>query len=107
MVSKEEFSAIDLRVGRIKSVEDAGTKKPMYKISVDVGELGTRTVIAGIKSYYAPEELVDKEVIIVVNLEPKAIAGTMSEGMLLAAEDGSNVSLLVPDRRVAEGSKVL
>lgn len=108
-ISLLEFSAADMRVGRITEVRDhAGTRRPMYVLSVYLGEeIGTRIVVAGLKEFYTRDELVGKKVVCIVNLEPKTIAGVESKGMVLAAESGGKVSLLVPDRDLDEGSKVL
>lgn len=108
MVGIEVFKEIDLRVAKITAVEDhEGARKPMYKISLDLGpEIGQRIVVAGIKSFYSREELVGKSVICVANLEPKQIAGVESHGMLLAAEDEQTVCLLTLDREVKPGSSI-
>jgi export-related chaperone CsaA len=108
MATIAQFSEMDIRVGRIIEVEDHPTaRKPMYKLSVDFGaEVGRRTIIAGIKDYYNGEELIGKKVIAIVNLEPKSIAGIISEAMLLAAEDESAVSLLTTDKEIKEGGKI-
>ena len=63
-------------------------------------------VVAGIYPHYNPEELIDKEVILLYNLKPKRIFGIESQGMLLAVDDGEKLSLIVPEREVKEGSKV-
>ncbi len=96
MVSLDEFLKLDLRVGKIISVEDhEGTRKPMYKITVDLGsEVGQRNIVAGIKGVYAKEELIGKLIICVTNLDPKEIAGYVSNGMMLAAEDNGVISIL-------------
>ena len=107
LVTINEFSAIDLRVGRIIEVEDLETaRKPMYKLKVDLGELGIRNMVADLKSFYSKEELLNTLVIVATNLEPKSIAGCVSEGMILAADDGTNVVVLRPDKDIAVGSKV-
>ena len=107
MVSIDEFKAIDLRVGKILEVEELNaTRKPMYLLKVDLGELGIRTIIAGIRSYYTREELLGSNIVVVANMEPKKIGDYVSEGMLLAAQDGENVRLVRPDMALAPGSKV-
>lgn len=107
MVSIQEFSNIDIRVGRIVDVQDhEKARKPIYKMRVDLGELGVRDIAAGIKEAYTKEELLDRLVVVVANLEPKEIAGFMSQGMLLAAEDEGSISLLKPDKDLAPGAKV-
>ncbi len=107
LVSIQEFSNIDIRVGRIVDVQDhEKARKPIYKMRVDLGELGVRDIAAGIKEVYTKEELLDRLVVVVANLEPKEIAGFMSQGMLLAAEDEGSISLLKPDKDLAPGAKV-
>ncbi len=108
MVNLDAFSEIDIRIGRIMSVEDhEKARKPMYKLSVDFGpEIGLRTIVAGVKGDYAKEDLNGMKVACIVNLEPKTIAGIESQGMMLAAGETGNVSILVPHRDIAEGTRV-
>ncbi|MGC8699912.1 MAG: methionine--tRNA ligase subunit beta [Candidatus Micrarchaeia archaeon] len=109
MVTIKEFMQIDIRIGRIVEVgPHEKAKKPMYKLKVDLGkELGVRQIIAGIAGKYKKEELEGKLIAVVTNLEPKEIAGELSNGMLLAAEDeNETLSLLVPDKEIKEGSIV-
>ena len=105
-----EFGKADIRVGRIADVKvHEGARKPMYVLSVDFGEeIGTRTIVAGIREFYGPEELLGKKVVCLVNLEPKMVAGVLSSGMVLAADGGERVSVLIPDKaeHIKEGSKV-
>ncbi len=108
MVSINDFLQLDLRIGKIIEVEKhEKAKKPMYKLKVDLGDLGVRQIIAGIADKYTKEELLNKFVVVVANLDPKEIAGELSNGMLLAAEDESGtVALLAPDKEVKVGSLV-
>ncbi len=108
MANIEDFMKLELRVGRVLMVEDVEkAKKPIYKLLVDFGsEMGVRIILAGIKSHYSREQLLNKEVVCITNLEPKIIAGVESNGMVLAAEDKSGVVLLAPDRELEEGSGV-
>ncbi len=109
MVSIKEFLQIDIRIGRIIGVEPhEKAKKPMYKLKVDLGkEIGVRQIIAGIADRYKKEELVGKLIAVVTNLDPKEIAGEVSNGMLLAAEgEDGTLALLSPDREINEGSIV-
>lgn len=79
----------------------------MYKLRVYLGpEIGERRIVAGIREFYTKEELIDRHVICIVNMEPKKIAGAESNGMLLAAEDSKRVSLLTTDKRLPPGSKI-
>ncbi|MCW1291981.1 MAG: methionine--tRNA ligase, partial [Candidatus Rehaiarchaeum fermentans] len=70
-----------------------------------IGE-NTKTVVSGIKKWYKKEELLGKKVILLENIKPAKFLGEISEGMILAASDGENVSLLTVDKEIKEGSKV-
>jgi len=99
----ETFSSLDIRIGSIRSAEAIKGSKKLLKLIVDVGG-EKRQVVSGIAQFYKPDELVGKDVAIVVNLEPAKIFGVESRGMILAAGDES--SLLVPARQVLPGTKV-
>ena len=73
---------------------------------MDLGEEKPRQIVAGIKAYYKPEELVDTQICVVSNLKPAKIFGHKSEGMLLAAKDKNSLSLMRPQNKVADGSSV-
>ncbi|HKT22658.1 MAG TPA: tRNA-binding protein [Nitrososphaerales archaeon] len=106
-ISIGDFAKVEMKVGRIVSVEDIpAARKPMYKLRVEFGEGVSRQCVAGIKDRYAKEELMDKIVVAVVNLEPKSVAGVASECMLLAAFNENELSLLTPERSVSVGTKV-
>ncbi|AFL94325.1 methionyl-tRNA synthetase [Thermococcus cleftensis] len=104
-ISFDEFSKLDLRVGRIISVEDHPNADRLYVVRVDLGD-EVRQLVAGLKKYYSKDELLNKTVVIVANLEPKKLRGVESQGMLLAADDGENVALLMPDKEVKLGAKI-
>ncbi len=109
MATIDDFLNLDIRVGRITSVQvHEGATKPMYILRVDLGpELCERTIVAGIRDHYMMGGLENKKIICVVNLEPRKIAGVESQGMLLAAEDDKgNVVLLTPDSEIEEGSRI-
>lgn len=107
-VSIQEFSRLDLRVGRVLDVRDHPNASKLYLVDVDCGpEIGRRQTVAGLKPYMPPEALKDQLVVVVVNLEPATLRGERSEGMLLAAQDGDNVVCLTVASPLAPGSKVL
>lgn len=106
MATIEDFQKIDIRVGKIIEVKNAETKKPMYVIKVDFGDLGTKQSIAGIKPFYKKEEILNKKFIFAVNLEPKKIANVLSECMILAATKDNKVVILQPERDIDIGSKI-
>jgi len=105
MISLEDFKKIDLRVGKIIEVKDHPNADKLYVLTVDLGN-EKRNIVAGIKKYYKPEELIGKYIIVVANLEPKNIRGVVSEGMLLAAQDDKEISLLTVDKEIKVGAKV-
>lgn len=106
-LSIEDFSKIEMRVGRIKSVEDIPqARNPMYKLVIDFGSGTVKQCVGGIKQFYTKEQLNGKLIVAVMNLKPKSVAGVMSECMMLAAFDEVNLSLLGPDKEMPLGVKV-
>ena len=102
-----DFAKVEMKVGRISSVDDITTaRKPIYKLTIDFGEGLTKQCAAGIKERYTKEELLGKVVVAVVNLEPKSVAGVVSECMLLTAYNEDELSLLSPDKDITLGTKV-
>lgn len=111
LINYEHFSKVKLKVGQIIGAEDIPNKDKLYLIRVDIGEENSRTLFAGIKKFYTKEELLNKKVIVVANLEPKKMGSIESNGMILAAsfknEDGSErVALLEPDKDMPNGSDI-
>jgi len=106
MATLEDFQKIDIRVGKVIEVKDAETRKPMYLLKVDFGELGIKQAIAGIKPFYTKEEILNKKFVFAFNLEPKKIANILSECMILAATKDDKVVVLKPERDIDTGSKV-
>lgn len=107
-ISYDDFSKLDLRVGRILKVDDHPKADKLYVITVDLGEEKPRTVVAGLKGKYAKEALINKKAIFVANLAPRDLRGVQSHGMILAAAttDDSQVFFLQPEQDIKEGSKV-
>ena len=105
-ISIDEFRKAEIRVGRIVSVDDIpAARNPMYRLAVNFGDT-TKQCVAGIKRFYTREELVDKTVVAVINLQPKNVAGVVSECMLLAAYNDTALSLLSPDKELPPGTGV-
>ncbi len=102
----DEFQKVDLRVGKIVSAERVEGSEKLLKFEIDFGE-EKRQILSGIAKAYAPEALVGKEVVVVVNLEPRSMMGFESQGMVLAAhgENGEPVVLSV-ERDVPAGSRI-
>jgi len=117
-INFEDFTKLDLRVAQIENAENIEGADKLYKLSLDVGELGKRTICAGIKEFYKIEDLKNKKIIIIANLAPRKLRGIESQGMLLAAssKEGSSescpprakktLSLISPDQEIAPGSTV-
>ncbi len=104
-ISLAEFQKIDLRVGKIISVEDVPGASKLLKIKVDF-KSEIRTLVAGIKEFYLPEKLLGKNIVVVFNLAPATIRGIQSQGMLLAASEGQQVVLLTTDQEIEPGSRI-
>jgi methionyl-tRNA synthetase len=103
----DDFAKLDLRIARIVNAEHVDGADKLLKLTLDVGELGTRTVFAGIKSAYRPEDLVGRLTPMVANLAPRKMKFGLSEGMVLAASgDGPGVFLLAPDSGARPGMRV-
>ena len=106
-VTYPDFKKLDLRIGEIEKVETIPGADNLYKLTVNIGN-ETVQIVAGIAKGYRSDELVGKQIVMVVNLEPKVIKGVESKGMLLAAgESVTDVALLMPDKRVVPGTPVM
>jgi len=106
IVSFEDFSKMDLRVGKITKAEAVPQSRNLIKMLIDIGGGELRQAVAGIAQCYSPKELEGKQVAVIVNLQPKRMFGIESTAMILAAEDEKTVSMLLPDRPVKVGSKI-
>ena len=104
LLSIDEFKKLDLRIGKIISAEKVSGADKLLKLEVLCPE--KRQIVAGIAEYYKPEEIIGKEVLLIVNLEPAEIRGVLSEGMLLAAKDKNGLCLIVPEKETEPGAKV-
>jgi len=106
IVSFEEFSKMDLRVGKITKAEPVPQSRNLIKLIIDVGGGELRQAVAGIAQHYSSKDLEGKQVAVIANLQPKRMFGIESNVMILAAEDEKTVSMLLPDRPVKVGSKI-
>ena len=105
-ITFDDFQRMDIRVVTVLAAEKVAKTKKLLKLKVNTG-IDTREIISGIAEHYQPEELVGKQVLMLVNLAPKNIKGVESHGMVLMAEnaDGS-LSIMQPHKPVKEGSTV-
>ena len=106
IIDIKQFSSVDLRVAKILKAEDVKDADKLIQLTLDVGELGTRNVFAGIKSSYAPEELNNRLVVLVNNLAPRKMKFGISEGMVLASSNDDGIYLISPDEGAKPGMKV-
>jgi len=106
VVSFDEFSKMDLRIGKIIKAEAVAGSKNLIKMLIDVGGGENRQAVAGIAQYYTAKELEGKQVAVIVNLQAKRMFGIESNVMILAAEDEKTVSLILSERSVKTGSKI-
>jgi len=105
-VEFDDFSKIDLRVATVLEADPVPKSEKLLKIKVNTG-LDTRIILSGIAKYYKPIELVDKQVMVIVNLQPRKMMGIESEGMLLLAEDpDGSLKLMQPEDKITNGSIV-
>jgi len=106
MVSIDDFAKMDIRVGTVTSAGPHPNADKLIVLNVDLGEPEARQLVAGLKQWYSPEDLIGKQIVVLANLEPAKLRGVESQGMLLAASDNAGVAVLTLNRQTAPGSKV-
>ncbi len=107
LINIKDFAKVELRVAKILKAEAIEEADKLIKLHLDVGSLGERTVFAGIKSAYKPEDLNDRNVVLVANLEPRKMKFGVSEGMVLASsDDEGSIFLISPDEGAKPGQLV-
>ncbi len=105
-ITYDDFAKLEFRIGKILHAEDVKKSKKLLKFKVQLGS-ETRTILSGIKSSYAPEDLVGKRVMVVANLAPRMIAGQESQGMIVAAEDNDGkLALMTPMSKMPSGASI-
>jgi methionyl-tRNA synthetase len=103
-IDYEEFTKVDLRVGKILAAEAVPKSNKLLKLKIDIGE--ERTIVAGIGKDYTPAELIGKKIVIVANLKPAKLMGVESYGMLLATDTDKGLTVLTFDREAKTGAKI-
>ncbi|NRA93722.1 MAG: tRNA-binding protein [Psychroserpens sp.] len=107
IITFEDFTKVDLRVGTILEVKDfPEANKPAFQLTIDFGELGIKKSSAQITSLYTKDELLNRQIVAVVNFPKKQIATFMSECLVMGAVEGKEVILLEPGTRVKNGTPV-
>ena len=106
VIEFEDFSKVDIRIGTVIEAEKVPKSNKLLKLKVNTG-VDERLILSGISKFYSPEEIIDKKVMVLINLKPRKMMGYESEGMLLLAEDSDgNLSLMQPDSNIGDGSVV-
>ena len=106
IITIDEFFKVSIKIGTIIKAEELKKSDRLLLLQVDIGEEKPRQIVAGIKEFYKPEELVNTQACVVANLKPAKLMGILSEGMLLAAKDSDGLSLLRPESPKKVGTKV-
>ena len=106
LINIKDFAKVELRIAKIVKAEGIEEADKLIKLHLDVGDLGERTVFAGIKSAYDPESLNGRHVVLVANLEPRKMKFGLSEGMVLASSDEGSIYLISPDKGAKPGQLV-
>lgn len=106
-ISYDDFTKLDLRIGKIIKVEDHPNANRLLVLTVSFGE-EKRTIVAGLKEHYEKKQLEGKKAVFILNLEPRMLKGIESNGMILAAsaENKSKVVILEPEKDLPEGSRI-
>jgi methionyl-tRNA synthetase len=106
VISIEQFFQTTLKVGTVVEAHEVPKSKKLLRLMVDLGEDSPRQIVAGIKEWYSPADLVDTQVCVVANLKPAKLMGMLSEGMILAAKDDSGLSLVRPEKPKKAGTVI-
>lgn len=106
MITFEEFKSVDLRTAEVLSAVPHPNADRLLVLRVDIGELGERQIVAGIRPYYDPEDLEGMILVVVANLEPTTIRGVESEGMLLAVVGDDEGCVITTDAEMPSGLQV-
>ena len=105
-ITFDDFEKMQFQVGEIISCEAVKKSRKLLCSQVKIGSQ-VKQIVSGIKAHYTPEEMVGKKVMVLVNLKPAKLAGVLSEGMLLCAEDADgNLSLMVPEKEMPAGAEI-
>ena len=105
-ITFEEFGKLQFQVGEIIACEEVKKSKKLLCSQVKIGSQ-VKQIVSGIKAYYKPEEMVGKKVMVLVNLKPAKLAGVLSEGMLLCAEDAEGkLALMTPEKEMPAGAEI-
>ncbi|MGQ9721987.1 MAG: methionine--tRNA ligase subunit beta [Candidatus Jordarchaeum sp.] len=106
IITFKEFQKMDLRIGKVIKAEKVPNTKKLIRMAVEIGEGEIRQIVAGMAEHLRPEKLQNKNVVVLVNLEPKEFMGLESRGMILAADLDGKPILITPEEDVPPGTKI-
>ncbi len=106
LITIDDFKKVALKVGKVVECTEHANANKLLVLKVDLGGGEIRQIVSGIKTWYAPAQMVGKSVVVVANLQPAVLRGVESNGMLLAASSGDQVIVLSPEKDAVPGSKV-
>jgi methionyl-tRNA synthetase len=112
MISIDDFAKVEMKVGTVIESKAVEGSEKLVQLIVDLGEEKPRTVLTGMRKWYEPEYFLNRQIVIVANLEPRPMMGLVSEGMIVACDLGDPESednkpvLLLPSEKVSNGSKI-
>ena len=105
-ISIDTVAQVELVVGTIEHAELIEKSDKLLKLHVDFGSKGKRTILAGIRKWYLPVDLIGKQAVFIYNLKPRLMMGHESQGMLLVAEDASGGHFIAPEKSVEAGTRL-
>ena len=106
LITIDDFAKVEFRVAQVKECTRVEKSDKLLKLQLDDGTGTPRQVVSGIAAWYSPEDLIGKKIIVVANLKPAKLRGTLSQGMLLAADVGDAASVIFVSDEVPCGAKV-
>ena len=107
IITFDDFMKLDIRIGEVTSAQNVETSTKLIQLSVNFGEeIGTRTILAGMQKWYTPEDFIHKKFLFLVNLAPRKMAGSESQGMLMAADNDDKPILIEAPNDIPNGSMI-
>jgi len=106
-ITLDDFIKLDVRIGEVIEAKNLADSKKLLELTVDFGEeVGTRTILAGMQKWYTPEDFIHKKFLFLVNLAPRKMAGSESQGMLMAADNDDKPILIEAPNDIPNGSMI-
>lgn len=106
-INFDEWKRLKMKVGQILEVERVPKTDKLYKLQVDIGEEQPIQIVSGLVPFYSERELLNRKIVVLTNLAPVKLAGEMSNGMLLCAQDGDDCVLLDMEKDMPQGAEIV